>query len=73
MSSLQQPLSNVQLELLKAFSHQLKEEDLIELRKLLAQFFAQKAIAAADRTWEERGWNDEEVNQLLNTKLRKRK
>ncbi len=73
MSSLQQPLSNVQLELLKAFSHQLKEEDLIELRKLLAQFFAQKAIAAADRTWEEKGWNDEEVSQLLNTKLRKRK
>ena len=72
MSSIQQPLTNVQLELLKAFSHQLKEEDLFELRKLLVQFFAQKAIAAANKAWDEKGWTDEDVDRLLNTKLRKK-
>lgn len=39
-TSVKQPLSNVQLELLKTFSHQLSENDLIELRKMLAMFFA---------------------------------
>lgn len=69
MSTLQQPLSNVQLELLKAFSYELKDEDLKELRKLLAHFFAQKAIHSANLVWDEKGWTDEDVDRLLKTKI----
>lgn len=39
MNAQGEPLSNTQLELLKAFSHQLREKDLSELRKVLALFF----------------------------------
>jgi hypothetical protein len=38
--AIKQPLTNVQLELLKTFSHQLPDNDLLELRKILAAFFA---------------------------------
>ncbi len=72
MQNIQQPLTNVQLELLKTFSLELSEEELLQLRELLANFFAEKAIQAANRTWDEKGWDDEKVNQLLHTKLRKR-
>lgn len=72
MVTIQQPLTNVQLELLKAFSHQLEEEELLELRILLARFFAQKAIAAANKAWDEKGWTNEDVDRILNTKLRKK-
>lgn len=71
MSKIQQPLSNVQLELLKAFSHHLSEEELLQLRELLAAFFAQKAIDAANRAWDEKGWTNDDVERLLNAKLRK--
>ncbi|MEZ4956610.1 MAG: hypothetical protein R2825_23840 [Saprospiraceae bacterium] len=47
MQTIQQPLTNAQLEILKVFSHQLSEKDLIELRKILAIFFAKKAVEAA--------------------------
>lgn len=70
MEAIKQPLTNVQLELLKVFSHELKEEDLLELRKVLVEFFARKAIALANKAWDEKGWADEDVDRLLNTKLR---
>lgn len=72
MQNIQQPLTNVQLELLKTFAHDLSEDELLELRELLANFFAQKAIEAANQTWDEKGWDNEKVDRLLNTKLRKR-
>jgi hypothetical protein len=71
--TIKQPLSNVQLELLKAFSHQLPENDLLELRKLIAHFFAQKLIQQADKVWEEKNWTEQTVEDLLNTKMRKAK
>jgi hypothetical protein len=72
MPQIPQPLTNVQLELLKTFAHDLSEEELLQLRELLAAFFAQKAIDAANRAWDEKGWTNEDVDRLLNTKLRKR-
>jgi hypothetical protein len=65
-------LTNVQLELLKVFSYQVSDEDLIELKDTLAQFFAEKAIQSANQAWDEQGWDDKKVDELLNTKLRKR-
>lgn len=72
MQTIKQPLTNAQLEILKAFSHNLSEEDLTDLRRMLADFFAEKAIAEANKAWDEKGWTDEDVDRLLTTKLRKR-
>jgi F0F1-type ATP synthase delta subunit len=72
MEVLKQPLSNVQLELLKTFSHQLSESEILDLRKVLAQFFAQRAIQIANEVWEEKGWGDEDVERMLDTKMRKK-
>ena len=70
MGSLKQPLPNVQLEMLKAFSHDLNEPELVRLRKLLAEFFADIATQEADKAWDEQGWNEAKVQELLNSKLR---
>ena len=72
MQTIAQPLTNTQLEILKTFSHKLGEKDLIELLKTLAEFFAKRAIEAANKVWDEKGWTDKDVDRLLNTKLRKR-
>ena len=72
MEVLKQPLSNVQLELLKTFSHQLSESEILELRKILAQFFAQRAIELANEAWDKNEWTDEDVNRMLETKMRKK-
>ena len=70
MQAIESPLSNLQLEILKAFSHQLNDEDLSQLKHVLADFFAQKAIQAADKVWDEEHWDKEKATHLLQTKLR---
>ena len=70
---LKQPFTNVQLELLKTFSHQLPESDLIDLKKTVAPFFAEKLIVQADKTWEDKKWNNQTVDEMLQTKMRKSK
>lgn len=70
---LKQPFTNVQLELLKTFSHQLPESDLIDLKNTLALFFAKRLINQADTVWDEKNWNDTLVDEMLHTKMRKSK
>jgi hypothetical protein len=70
---LKQPFTNVQLELLKTFSHQLPESDLIDLKKTLALFFAERLVKQADKVWEDKNWNDQIVDEMLLTKMRKSK
>ena len=68
MSVLNYPLSNVQVELLKLYSTNLTDKELIELKDLLSGFYADKAIAQADLIWDEKKLNDQDMDQWLNKK-----
>jgi len=68
MSVLNYPLSNVQIELLKLFSTNLSDQELTELKDLLAGFYSEKAISQADAIWDDRGLNNEDMEKLLNGK-----
>lgn len=66
--TLDKPLTNGQLEILKAFSHELSEGDLLALRRTLARFFADRARDEVDRLWEERGWTEETMHAVARGK-----
>ncbi len=70
MEALERPLSNMQLELLKLFSRELEEEDLLAIKRLIVQYLAEKATRLADQVWEDKGWTNEDMNRLLNTHMR---
>ncbi|MCO6488275.1 MAG: hypothetical protein J5I98_07660 [Phaeodactylibacter sp.] len=59
------PLTNLQIELLKLYSMELSEEQLLEVKRLLANYFAEQASDEMDRLWEERGWNNDTMEQWL--------
>jgi len=63
-------MTNLQLELLKLFSVELPESQLIEIRDLLAQYFAKKASDEMDRLWEENNWSDKTMEDWSNEHLR---
>ena len=71
MNSINQPLSNVQLELLKTFSHNLSDNELKELKALLVDFFSRIAVSEANKVWERDGWDEKKVKEILETKVRK--
>ena len=73
MSNISQPLTNVQLELLKIFSYNLDNQELQDLKDIIANYFANKAIKAANTVWDEKEWTNEDVDRMLNTKMRKSK
>ena len=68
MSVLNYPLNNVQIELMKLFSTNLSDNELMELRDLLSRFYADKAIRKADSIWEEKGLTNDDMERLLNSK-----
>ncbi|MCF2488687.1 hypothetical protein [Dyadobacter sp. CY347] len=57
-------LSNLQLELLKVYSRQIEDEDVIAIRKMLATYFAEKAIRIADEVWVKNGWKSDDTQHL---------
>jgi hypothetical protein len=54
MTAIQQPFSNVQLELLHLYSKNVSDDELLLLRNIIANFFADRATQLADKVWEEK-------------------
>jgi hypothetical protein len=46
--------SNVQLEMLKLFAKNVPDADLLEIRRLIVRYMAEKASDWADKIWEEK-------------------
>ncbi|HEY4112219.1 hypothetical protein [Puia sp.] len=60
------PLSNLQQELLKLYSSDIPEDDLLHIKRYLARYFAFKAIGDADAIWAQKGYTNETMDQWLN-------
>lgn len=69
-TEIQQPFTNLQLELLKLFSMQVSSKDLEAIKLQIAQYFANKAINSADKVWETNNWTEKDETVFLNNHLR---
>ena len=58
-TAIRQPLSNIQLQLLQLFAQNVSDEDLKAIQRMLVGYFAEKATAAADKDWDEKGYTAE--------------
>jgi hypothetical protein len=63
--------SNLQLELLKLYATDVSEKNLLEIKKLLANFFAKKVDEEMDALWEEKDWGMEKIEEWKNGHYRK--
>ncbi|OYT12794.1 MAG: hypothetical protein B6I19_08465 [Bacteroidetes bacterium 4572_114] len=68
--TIQTPLTNLQLELLKLFTKPISEDDLLEIKDFLVQYFANKAMDLADKVWDENKWDKEDETKFLTGHLR---
>lgn len=66
MANKEKGLSNVQLELLRVFNHSLSDEDLLEVKRVLANHFAAKASDAMDEVWDRNGLEPGDMNSWTN-------
>jgi len=63
--SVARPLSNIQQELLKLYSSDIAESDLLNIKRYLARYFTSKAIDEADAIWEQKGYNNETMDKWI--------
>jgi hypothetical protein len=63
-------LSNIQLELLKLYHSNVSDQDLMEIRMLLANYFRNKASDEMDQLWDKNNWSNETMNEWENEHLR---
>jgi hypothetical protein len=70
MEAIQTPFTEPQLDLLRMFSHKVDDNNWVEIKKLIAAYFAKKAVEEANRVWDEQNWGDQKIDMLLNTHLR---
>lgn len=66
MKTAAKKMTNLQLELVKLFSFDLKEKQILEIRGLLAKYFAEKATNEADKLWKEKGWTNKTMEKWAN-------
>lgn len=65
-------LSNLQLELLKLFSTNLSEKQMLEIKQLLAKYFADQIDRDITVLWEEKKWDEKTIEAWKKERLRTR-
>lgn len=65
--TLQWPLNKAQLDLLKLFSRVKSEEELLEIKRLVTQYYANRAMDRADELWDERGYTQGDMDRMANS------
>ena len=65
-----QKLTNLQLELVKLFSYKIAENQVLEIKQLLSNYFADKATEEMDRLCDENNWSEETMKEWSNEHLR---
>ena len=63
-------LSNLQHELLKMFSLEIHDDQLLEIKSLLAQYFANKITQGVDELFENKGWGQEKISDWSKEHMR---
>ena len=59
-------LSNVQKELLKLYANDVSDKTLLEIKQILAEYFAEKASDAMDEFWDENDLNEKTMIDWTN-------
>lgn len=63
-------LTNLQLELIKMFKYNLSENQLIELKDLLSNYFVNKVDFEMDKVWNDKNWTNSTMENIANQHTR---
>ena len=66
MVTQQAGLSNLQQELLRLYGNNVSEETLLEIKSILARYFADRASNAMDDVWDKQGLNPNDMSDWAN-------
>ncbi len=63
-------LTNLQIELIKLFEYQVEDSQLLEIKDILARYFAAEATKEMDKLWQQNDWTNETMKEWSQTHMR---
>ena len=63
-------LTNLQIELVKLIAYQVDDRQLLEIKDILARYFAAEATKEMDKLWQEKEWSNDTMKEWANTHMR---
>ncbi len=70
MTAQVRPMSNLQLELLQMYATNIPDRLLMDIKKMLAEYFAALIDKEMSEVWEEKEWGDETIEGWKTERLR---
>ncbi len=70
MEIIQSPFTEPQLDLLRMFSQKIDDNNWKEIKLIITNYFANKAIEEANHIWEKENWDEDKLREILNTHSR---
>lgn len=67
MEAINVPLNKAQLELLKLFSRVHSDEELMDLKRLFTQYYAERLMDKVDKLWDEKGYTQADMDRMANS------
>ncbi|MER0440673.1 hypothetical protein [Emticicia sp. W12TSBA100-4] len=58
--------TNLQQELLRLFAHEVEERDLMQIKDLIGNYFANRLSSMADDAWQRNQWTNQNMDDILN-------
>jgi hypothetical protein len=65
MTQVQNRMTNLQFEIVKLFNYELNNNELVEIKNLLANYFQNKIDSSVDKLWTDNGWTNDIMLQIL--------
>lgn len=65
-----QKLTKLQIELIRLFDYPVPDNQIAEIKDLLAKYFAEVATREMDKLWDENEWNEETMKTWSKEHLR---
>ena len=65
-ATIKTPFSNIQQELLQLYARHISDDDLMNIRELIGQYFAKRLTNLADNAWARNQWTHQDMENILN-------
>lgn len=65
-----QKLTNLQMEPIWLYSYQIPDSQLVEIKDILAKYFADVASREMDKLWDEKKWDNETMENWANEHMK---
>ena len=65
-ATIKTPFSNIQQELLQLYERHISDDDLMNIKELIGQYFAKRLTNLADNAWDRNQWTHQDMENILN-------